>query len=105
MSVSSSPTLSGVEYGLAVIALVAVVAAVLVRPLIRGDRAEHHDQTRIEELRAAKEAKYREIRDAELDHRMGKVSPEDWRAVDRDLRGEAIEILRELDRLEGRPPS
>jgi membrane protein implicated in regulation of membrane protease activity len=93
------------EYGLALIALVAVVAAVLARPLVRGDRAERQDSTRIEELRAAKEAKYREIRDAELDHRMGKVSREDWRAVDRDLRGEAIEILRELDRLEGRPPS
>jgi membrane protein implicated in regulation of membrane protease activity len=93
------------EYGLALIALAAVVAAVLARPLLSGDRGEHHDQTRIEELRAAKEAKYREIRDAELDHRMGKVSREDWRAVDRDLRGEAIEILRELDRLEGRSPS
>mgnify|MGYP003289287855 CR=1 FL=1 len=57
------------------------------------------------ELEAARDAKYREIRDAELDHRMGKVSREDWRAVDRDLRGEAIEILRELDRLEGRAPS
>jgi hypothetical protein len=33
------------------------------------------------------------------------VSREDWRSVDRDLRGEAIEILRELDRLEGRTPS
>jgi membrane protein implicated in regulation of membrane protease activity len=93
-----------VEYALALIVLAAVVAAVLARPLIRGDRAERHDQTRIEELRAAKEAKYREIRDAELDHRMGKVSREDWRAVDRDLRAEAIEILRELDRLEGRSP-
>ena len=93
------------EYALALIVLAAVVAAVLARPLIRGDRAEYQDQTRIEELRAAKEAKYREIRDAELDHRMGKVSREDWRAVDRDLRGEAIEILRELDRLEGRTPS
>ena len=93
------------EYALALIALVAVVAAVLARPLLRGERAERKDDTRIEELRAAKEAKYREIRDAELDHRMGKVSREDWRAVDRDLRGEAIEILRELDRLEGRPPS
>jgi membrane protein implicated in regulation of membrane protease activity len=93
------------EYGLAFIVLVAVVAAVLARPLRHGDRAEHHDETRIEELSAAKEAKYREIRDAELDHRMGKVSREDWRAVDRDLRGEAIEILRELDRLEGRTPS
>jgi membrane protein implicated in regulation of membrane protease activity len=94
-----------VEYGLALIALAALVAAVLARPLTRGDRAERHEETRIEELRAAKEAKYREIRDAELDHRMGKVSREDWRAVDRDLRGEAIEILRELDRLEGRTPS
>ena len=35
---------------------------------------------------------------------MGKLSPDDWRSVDRDLRGEAIDILRELDRLEGRKP-
>jgi hypothetical protein len=94
-----------VEYGLALIALAALVAVVLARPLLTGGHPESHDDTRIEELRAAKEAKYREIRDAELDHRMGKVSREDWRAVDRDLRGEAIEILRELDRLEGRSPS
>jgi hypothetical protein len=93
------------EYGVALIVLAAVIAVVVTRPLRSGDRAERKDQTRIEELRAAKEAKYREIRDAELDHRMGKVSREDWRAVDRDLRGEAIEILRELDRLEGRTPS
>jgi hypothetical protein len=96
---------SRMEYGLALIALAAVIAVVVTRPLRHGDGAERHDATRIEELRAAKEAKYREIRDAELDHRMGKVSREDWRAVDRDLRGEAIEILRELDRLEGRTPS
>ncbi len=92
------------EYGLALIVLAALVAVVLIRPLSRGAGAERHDQTLIEELRAAKEAKYREIRDAELDHRMGKVSREDWRAVDRDLREEAIEILRELDRLEGTSP-
>jgi hypothetical protein len=59
---------------------------------------------RIEELEAAKEAKYREIRDAELDREMGKLSREDWRAVDRELRAEAIVILQELDRLEGRRP-
>ena len=93
------------EYGLALIALAALVAVVVTRPLRGGDRTERHEHTRIEELRAAKEAKYREIRDAELDHRMGKVSREDWRDVDRDLRGEAIEILRELDKLEGRSPS
>jgi membrane protein implicated in regulation of membrane protease activity len=92
------------EYGLALVVLAALVAVVLLRPLRHGDTEERQDATRIEELRAAKEAKYREIRDAELDHRMGKVSREDWRAVDRDLRGEAIEILRELDRLEGTSP-
>ena len=35
---------------------------------------------------------------------MGKLSKEDWRSVDRDLRAEAIDILRELDRLEGKTP-
>jgi membrane protein implicated in regulation of membrane protease activity len=93
-----------VEYALALILLAALVAVVLTRPLLKSAGEERQDQTRIEELRAAKEAKYREIRDAELDHRMGKVSREDWRAVDRDLRDEAIEILRELDRLEGNSP-
>jgi hypothetical protein len=92
------------EYGLALIVLAALVAVVVTVPLRKTAGAERHDETRLEELRAAKEAKYREIRDAELDHRMGKLSREDWRAVDRDLRGEAIEILRQLDRVEGRTP-
>jgi hypothetical protein len=93
-----------VEYAVALIVLAILIAAVVSIPLRRGDTEERQDEARLQELRAAKEAKYREIRDAELDHQMGKLSREDWRAVDRDLRGEAIEILRELDRLEGRPP-
>jgi hypothetical protein len=92
------------EYGLALILLAALVAAVVLGPLARRGQDEQLEHTRLEELRAAKEAKYREIRDAELDREMGKLSPDDWRSVDRDLRGEAIEILRELDRLEGRKP-
>jgi membrane protein implicated in regulation of membrane protease activity len=93
-----------VEYVLALLVLALLVAAVLSVPLRRRGEEERREETRIAELQAAKEAKYREIRDAELDHQMGKLSGEDWRAVDRDLRGEAIEILRELDRLEGRLP-
>jgi hypothetical protein len=93
-----------VEYALALLVLAAVVGAVLAVPLRRRGEEERRDETRLAELRAAKEAKYREIRDAELDHQMGKLSRDDWRAVDRDLRAEAIEILRELDRLEGRAP-
>jgi hypothetical protein len=52
-----------------------------------------------EDLEAAKEAKYREIRDAELDFRTGKLSEPDWHALDRELRAEAMELLRRLDEL------
>ena len=92
------------EYGLALILLAAVVAAVVANPLAKRGEEERQDEVELDELRAAKEAKYREIRDAELDREMGKLSREDWRAVDRELRAEAIEILQELDRLEGRRP-
>jgi hypothetical protein len=52
----------------------------------------------VEDLEAAREAKYREIRDAELDHSTGKLSERDFRSLDQALRAEAIEILRALDR-------
>jgi hypothetical protein len=92
------------EYAVALIVLAALVVLAVSVPLRRRGEAERREEARLQELRAAKEAKYREIRDAELDHQMGKLSRADWRAVDRELRGEAIEILRELDRLEGRSP-
>ena len=92
------------EYALALLVLAAIVATVLALPFRRRGVEERREETLLAELSAAKEAKYREIRDAELDHRMGKLSQEDWRSVDRDLRAEAIEILRQLDRLEGRTP-
>jgi len=79
------------------LAAVALVAA----PLRRGhtERLTTREESRREELEAAKEAKYREIRDAEMDFRTGKLSDADFRALDRQLRGEAVEILRELDGL------
>ena len=92
------------EYVLALLVLAAIVTLVVVGPLRRPESALAPDESRIEELEAAKEAKYREIRDAELDHRMGKLSEPDWRGLDRELRAEAIEILQALDRLEGRRP-
>jgi cytochrome c-type biogenesis protein CcmF len=45
------------------------------------------------EADALKEAKYREIRDAELDHAAGKLSDEDFALLDAELRREAVEIL------------
>ncbi len=84
--------------------LVVVVAVVLLvsAPLRRAHpAAESGDEDELAPLEAAKEAKYREIRDAELDHRTGKLSDADWRALDEQLRAEALEILRRIDRAGG----
>jgi hypothetical protein len=89
-----------------------VVAAVLIAfalgaaimfvaaPLRRRGADESVDSSRAA-LEAAKEAKYREIRDAELDYRTGKLSDQDFKALDASLRAEASEILSKLDALEG----
>lgn len=90
------------EYGIAVILLVALVAAIVARPFATGVGDEAGESATREELEAAKEAKYREIRDARLDLEMGKLSREDHRAIDSELRAEAIEILKRLDTLDGR---
>jgi len=55
------------------------------------------------DLEAARDAKYSEIRDLEMDHRTGKLSDEDWRRLDRELRAEAVDILHELDQLGDAP--
>ena len=57
-----------------------------------GERLRHDD------LEAAREAKYREIRDAELDYRTGKLSAEDYQTVVADLRAEALTILDSIER-------
>ncbi len=87
--------------GIAVAALLllVVVAFVVAAPLRRGPDVDRREDERRAALEAAKEAKYREIRDAELDFRMGKLSEADYRTTDRELRGQAITILRELDAL------
>ena len=55
------------------------------------------EDPRVAELEAAKEAKYREIRDTELDREQGKLSQEDWSRQDAELRRDAIKILKDLD--------
>ena len=92
------------EYGLALILLVAVVTLIVVRPVVYREDDDADVGAARAELEAAKEAKYREIRDAELDRQMGKLSDEDHRAIDRELRAEAIDILRRLDEVRGQAP-
>jgi hypothetical protein len=86
---------------LVVIAVLAAIVVIVGWPLRPGHATTRDSLEAAEraDLEAAREAKYREIRDAELDHRTGKLSAADWRALDRTLRAEAVEILQRLDRL------
>ncbi len=87
------------EVVLVAVALAAFVAFLVFQPL-RSPAVADPGLDRRADLEAAKEAKYREIKDAELDFRMGKLAEADWRVLDAELRAQAIEILRELDRLD-----
>lgn len=91
------------ELALGIITLALVVAWIVLGPLRRGPEIDKREDEQRAALEAAKEAKYREIRDAELDLRMGKLSEEDWKAIDSELREQAIEILRSIDRLTPTP--
>jgi flagellar biosynthesis/type III secretory pathway M-ring protein FliF/YscJ len=89
------------------LAIVLIVAWFVTGPL-RASRTQTEaadaraENPVIAEIEARKEAKYREIRDAELDRQQGKLSEADWQRQDAELRREAIEILRRLDRVRGR---
>jgi hypothetical protein len=88
------------EILLGALLLVLVVAFVVVplrRPAVQS--GELRADPRIADLEARKEAKYRELRDTQLDHAAGKLSDGDFRRQDAELRREAVEILKELDEL------
>jgi hypothetical protein len=87
---------------LIVVLLVAVIAVVS-QPLRAARRAPSAASPGRDELEAAREAKYREIRDAELDYRTGKLSRADYDTTDSALRAEAVEILNRLAALEDKP--
>ena len=83
--------------GVVVIAIAWFVTAPLRRPREQGDEDERL-AARVTELELRKEAKYREIRDAQLDHTSGKIADADFRELDAELRREAVAILAELDK-------
>jgi hypothetical protein len=92
-----------------VLVVLAVAILVITQPLRRvrtpsRGGTDAGPSATIAELEAARGAKYAEIREAELDHQMGKLGDEDFEAVDGALRAEAIEILAALDAASAAPP-
>jgi type II secretory pathway component PulM len=84
--------------------LLAAVIAVVSAPLLRTRKTTEPETPRHAELSAAREAKYREIRDAELDYKTGKLSQTDYEAINAALRAEAVEILDRLEEAHDAPP-
>jgi flagellar biosynthesis/type III secretory pathway M-ring protein FliF/YscJ len=93
------------------VGIVLIVSSPLRRSVLSDDAAAEHARATREaedrsaqrlDLEAARDAKYREIRDAELDHQTGKLSDADYEAIDSTLRAEAIDLLHHLDEVE--PP-
>jgi hypothetical protein len=82
---------------LVILVVLAIVVWFVSAPLRSRPSEEVSESAERASLEAARDAKYREIRDAELDYRTGKLSEADWRGLDRGLRAEAVDILRRLD--------
>jgi hypothetical protein len=82
------------------LALLAAVMAVVSAPLRAVASTREGGERGRAELEAARESKYREIRDLELDYRTGKLSVEDYQATGGTLRAEALEILNRLEAIE-----
>jgi hypothetical protein len=84
------------------IVIVGVVAAWVTVPLRRpADQPEPGlEDPLMAELEARKQAKYREIRDTELDHAQNKLSDDEFARQEAELRRDAIGILKEIDEAE-----
>jgi hypothetical protein len=83
---------------LVVLAILFAVVVIVSAPL-RTARRESEPSGELADLEAARDAKYREIRDVELDRATGKLSEADFHAVDGQLRAEALDILDRIDRV------
>lgn len=77
--------------------LLTAAAALITAPLRHRTSSSEAKAAEVTALEAAKASKLGEIRDAELDFRMGKLSAQDYEALDRQLRAEAAELLHRLD--------
>lgn len=74
--------------------MLGTVVTVIAGPLRPGRHSQSGGPSARRAIETAKDAKYREILDAELDFQTGKLSEPDYREVDRQLRVEASELLR-----------
>jgi hypothetical protein len=81
---------------IAIVLLVAVAATTIFWPL-RGGHETGLGEERDRPLEVARDSKLAEIDELERDFGLGKLSGDDYRAINAELRAEAVEILRAID--------
>ena len=81
-----------------VVAVTALMAVAAARHLLNFRRGQQHP--RREELEAAKRDAYQQIRAAQLDWRLGKLSDADFEVLHGRLSEQAITILKQIDDLD-----
>jgi hypothetical protein len=81
---------------LAVVLMLIAVAAAMFWPLRTGHTPRDRNQGDVA-LEIARDSKLGEINDLALDFRLGKLSADDYRALNTTLRSEAVEIIRRID--------
>ncbi len=80
-----------------VLVLGAAVAAFVSYPFWGKGGVTETEDPEMAGLEAARDSKYREIRDAETDLASGKMTKEDFDRVNADLRRDAVDILDKLE--------
>lgn len=86
---------------LAVVAVVIAAASVMFWPLRCAQTARRRESEDRLALEIARDAKLGELHDLEFDFRLGKLSAEDYRALNASMRLEAVEAIRRVDALAG----
>jgi hypothetical protein len=77
--------------------MAAAVAAFVSYPFWGKGKVSVAEDPAVAALEAARDAKFREIRDAEVDLATGKLSQEDYDRINTELRDDAVGLLKELD--------
>lgn len=85
------------ELLIALLIVAAVALFVLVPFREDGEGAVATDDPVLADLEARKQAKYREIRDTQLDRAQGKLAEAEFRRQEAELKAEAIDLLKRID--------
>ena len=81
------------------------VASPLLAPEPLPEAPRDPREVEAEALRDRRDAAYAALRELDLEHRTGKLNDADHALARRELRTEAVEALRALERVEGAPPA